>query len=115
MKEYKYNYKRIAVRLDKETHEDMEFLINNTNMNFSKFIRERIKEKAKEEKEKEKQMNIELFKKQFQYEVDLDNAILTASKEIKENSFNINHKKFDEFRDDEEFINAIKIEQKKYR
>ena len=52
MKEYKYNYKRIAVRLDEETHKDMEFLMNNTQMNFSKFIRDSIKEKAKKEKER---------------------------------------------------------------
>jgi predicted DNA-binding protein len=52
MKEYKYNYKRIAVRLDEETFKEMEFLLKNTTMNFSKFIRESIKEKAKEIKNK---------------------------------------------------------------
>lgn len=52
-------------------------------------------------------MNIELFKKQFQYEVDLDNACLTASKEIYNNSFNVLNSKYNEFRDDEDFLNSV--------
>jgi hypothetical protein len=64
-------------------------------------------------------MNIEEFKQQFQYMVDLDNACLTAIKELYQNCFNINNAKYDLFRDEEEFIETIEktendIRKKKY-